>query len=254
MSPASEDRRESSPNIKAVVIKAVILDYGQVLVRCPTVPEFGRMAEMFNVPFESFYELWEGTRDVYDRGDLTAEEYWLQVASRTNTTLTSKQIEILRQVEVEIWAHADPNMLDWLNRLHAAGIRTGLLSNMPLDLMRYVLANFQWMENFDFKTFSADVRLIKPDPAIFERTLHGLCVAAADAIFVDDRETNIRAAEALGIRGILFRSVAQLKDDLAALGFSVLPVLAESLPPISDHARPVSDRLEQPGEEIKFQL
>ena len=116
-----KDRPESSPNIKAV-----ILDYGQVLVRCPTVSEFGRMAEMFNVPFESFYKLWEGTRDVYDRGDLTAEEYWMHLASRTNTTLTPKQIETLRQVEVEIWAHADSNMLDWLNRLHAAGIRTAL--------------------------------------------------------------------------------------------------------------------------------
>ncbi len=249
MFPVSEDRRDRSPNIKAV-----ILDYGQVLVRCPTVLEFGRMAEIFNVPFESFYELWEGTRDVYDRGDLTAERYWMQLASRTNTTLTRKQIEILRQVEVEIWAHADPDMLDWLSRLHAARIKTGLLSNMPLDLMRYVLANFQWMENFDFKTFSADVRLIKPDPAIFEHTLQGLGVAAAETMFVDDRETNIRAADALGIRGIVFRSVAQLKDDLEALGFSVLPLLAESLPSVSDRANPTSGRREQPGEEIKFQL
>lgn len=244
-----KDRPESSPNIKAV-----ILDYGQVLVRCPTVSEFGRMAEMFNVPFESFYKLWEGTRDVYDRGDLTAEQYWMLLASRTTSTLAPKQIEILRQVEVEIWAHAHPDMLDWLSRLHAARIRTGLLSNMPLDLMRYVLANFQWMENFDFKTFSADVRLIKPDPAIFEHTLRGLGVAAAEALFVDDRQTNIKAAESLGIRGILFRSVPQLKDDLQALGFSVLPVLAEPLPPISDRASPASGRREQSSEEIKFQL
>jgi putative hydrolase of the HAD superfamily len=249
MSPVSEDRRESSPKIKAV-----ILDYGQVLVRCPTVPEFGRMAEMFNVPFESFYKLWEDTRDVYDRGDLTAEQYWMHLASRTNTTLTPKQIEMLRQVEVEIWAHVDSNMLDWLNRLHAAGIRTALLSNMPLDLMKYVLGNCPWMENFDFKTFSADVRLIKPDRAIFERTLQGLGAAPAETIFVDDRESNIKAARVLGIRGILFRSVAQLKDDLEALGFSVLPVLAESLPPISDRASSASGRREQSGEEIKFHL
>src|SRR5580698_2126041 len=33
-------------------LSAVILDYGQVLVRCPTPEEFGRMAEMFNVSFE----------------------------------------------------------------------------------------------------------------------------------------------------------------------------------------------------------
>ena len=47
---------------------AVILDYGQVLARCPTAPEFGRMAKMFNVSFELFCELWEASRGTYDRG------------------------------------------------------------------------------------------------------------------------------------------------------------------------------------------
>jgi hypothetical protein len=63
-------------------IKAVILDYGQVLARRPTAEEFGRMAEMFNVSFDLFYERWEASRGPYDRGDFTAEEYWLKLADR----------------------------------------------------------------------------------------------------------------------------------------------------------------------------
>ncbi len=224
-------------------IKAVILDYGQVLVRCPTAEEFGRMAEMFNVSFASFYELWEASRGPYDRGDLTAEEYWLKLAAETNSSINREQIEILRQVEIEIWAHADRDMLDWLSQLHAAGFKTGLLSNMPVDLMTYVLANCQWMENFTFKTFSCEVRLLKPDPAIYEHSLRGLGVAAAEALFVDDRENNIQAARTLGMRAIQFRSVAQLKDELATLGFPLLPAVAES-----------SSTVSGAGQEIKFQL
>ena len=98
-------------------IKAVILDYGQVLVRCPTQEEFGRMAEMFNVSFESFYELWEASRGPYDRGDLTAKEYWLKLAAETNSSINREQIEILRQVEIEIWSHANRDMLEWLRQL-----------------------------------------------------------------------------------------------------------------------------------------
>jgi len=253
MSQVSGDQgsRDRTDNLSS--IKAVIFDYGQVLVRCPTAPEFGRMAEMFNVSFESFCELWEASRDVYDRGDVSAEEYWLQLAARTNTTLTTKQIEILREVEVEIWAHVEPVMVDWLSNLHGAGIKTGLLTNMPLDLRKYVLENFEWMKNFDFRTFSAEVRLIKPDPAIFEQTLHGLGVAATEALFVDDRETNIKAARALGICGIQFRSIAQLKDELLALGFSVLPAVAEAAR-VSDRASPASSPTERLGKEIKFQF
>jgi putative hydrolase of the HAD superfamily len=230
-------------------IKAVILDYGQVLVRCPTVPEFGRMAQMFNVSFESFSKLWEDSRNVYDRGDVTAEEYWLQLAAQTNTTLTTRQIETLREVEVEIWAHADQDMIDWLSRLREAGIKTGLLSNMPLDLRKYVLANLRWMDNFDFKTFSAEVRLIKPDPAIFEHTLHGLGVVATEAVFVDDRAANIDAALGLGIHGIQFHSVAQLGNELKELGLPVRPTVAPS-----SAASGAASPTERSGQGIKFQL
>ncbi len=222
--------------------KGVILDYGQVLVPRPTAEEFSRMAEMFNVSFDSFCDLWQASRGPYDRGDLTAEQYWLQLAAQTNTSLRPEQIVVLRQVEIEIWAHPDPDMIDWLSQLHGAGIKTALLSNMPIDLMQYVLANFRWMENFSFKTFSADVREIKPDPAIYEHTLRGLGVAAAETLFVDDREENVRAARALGIAAIQFRSIAQLRKELVALDFPVLPPIAKSY----------SDRRPEP--DIKFQL
>jgi len=217
-------------------------------------PEFGRMAEMFNVSFESFYHLWEDSRGPYDRGDFTAEEYWLKLAAQTNTSLDGSQIEILRQVEIEIWAHANPDMLDWVSQLHAAGIKTGLLSNMPWDLVKYVRTSCPWMENFSFKTFSAEVRLIKPDPAIYEHTLRGLGVAAAEVLFVDDRETNVQAARALGIRSIQFQALAQLKRDLEALGFPILPAVEESSSVVSGAASPAAGRSEPPEQEIKFQL
>ena len=228
-------------------IRAVILDYGQVLARRPTAEQFGRMAEMFNVSFDFFYELWETSRDPYDRGDLTAEEYWLKLASQTNTPIDPEQIEMLRKVEVEIWSHPSPGMLDWVSHLRAAGLKTGLLSNMPLDLVAHLRTNFPWMKNFSFKTFSAEVRLIKPDPAIFEHTLRGLGVSAAETLFVDDREANIRASRALGIHAIQFRSIAQLKEDLDAMGFAVLPAAAKSSSALSGAAS-----ANRPGQDSKF--
>jgi putative hydrolase of the HAD superfamily len=233
------ERSNGSPSVRAV-----ILDYGQVLAGCPTREEFGRMAEMFNVSFERFYELWQASRGPYDRGDFTAEEYWLKLAAETNTSLDSERIEILRRVEVEIWAHPIQGMLDWLSQLHAAGIKTGLLSNMPWDLITHLRTNCQWLGNFVFKTFSAEVRLIKPDPAIYQHTLHGLGVSAAEALFVDDREDNVQAARALGIHAIQFRSIARLKDDLEALGFPILPMGVESIASASP-----ADRS---GQESKF--
>jgi putative hydrolase of the HAD superfamily len=225
MKPGSKSakRHNGSPDFRAV-----ILDYGQVLAGRPTAEEFNRMAGMFNVGYESFYELWEASRDIYDRGDLTAEEYWLMLAAKTSTSLDREQIEILRQVEVEIWSHPIPGMLEWVSQLHAGGIKTGLLSNMPWDLVTHLQTNCQWIDNFVFKTFSSEVRVTKPAPAIYEHTLRGLGVTAAEALFVDDREPNIRAARELGIHSVQFHSIAQLKHDLQALSFPILPVVPAS--------------------------
>jgi putative hydrolase of the HAD superfamily len=221
--PVPTERRNGSHGITTV-----ILDYGLVLARSPSAEEFGRLAKMFNVSFDLFFELWEASRGPYDRGDLTADEYWLKLAAQANTSLDRGQIEMLRKIEVEIWAHPIPGMFDWVSQLRAAGFKTGLLSNMPWDLVNHVRTNCRWMDSFVFKTLSAEVRVIKPNPAIYEHTLHGLGVSAAETLFVDDREPNIRAARALGMRAIQFLSISQLKDDLEALGFPLLPAGEES--------------------------
>ncbi len=240
------------PRKQPLKISAIIFDYGLVLARCPTMQEFGLMAKMFNVPYERFYELWENSRNPYDRGDITAEEYWHSLAARTNTSLDRGQIESLRKIEIEIWIHLDPRMLAWTEQLYAAGLKTAILSNMPLDLAEYVRKNFRWLDRFAFKALSAEVRLIKPEPAIYEHTLHGLGVAAEQALFIDDRERNIEAARKLGIHGILYESFAQLKGDLGKMGFPVLPDVAETSSPADDSA--AGKAKPSPEQEIKFQL
>jgi putative hydrolase of the HAD superfamily len=228
-------------------ITSVIFDYGLVLVPSPTPEDFLRMAEILGISFEKFYPLWENSRGAYDRGDITPEEYWLNLAAQTNSSLNPEQIEMLRQIEVEIWARPDPEMLAWLSALQTAGFKTALLSNMPLDLIDYISEHFQWMQKFNFKTFSAAVRLIKPDPAIYEYTLRGLGVPAAEALFIDDREPNIRAARTIGMQAIQFRTIAELKNDLQEMRFPIMPT-------ISGLAASAESSAKTPTEEIKFQL
>jgi putative hydrolase of the HAD superfamily len=218
---SAEPQRTSLNNSSE--IKAVIFDYGKVIARSPTEPEFERMAKMFNVSFDQFFELWENSRDAYDCSNVTAEQYWQKLAAQTNSSLNNEKIKALRQTEVEIWSNIDSEMLAWLSQLQAAKFETGLLSNMPWDLVNHVRTNFKWMEDFAFKTFSAEVKLVKPDPAIYEHTLQGLGVAAPQSLFIDDREKNIKAARALGMHAILYQSISQLRGELKKINFPVLP-------------------------------
>jgi FMN phosphatase YigB (HAD superfamily) len=90
-------------------------------------------------------------------------------------------------------------------------------------MIRYAREQFGWLKNFDHLTFSADVRITKPDARIYQHSLKGLEVEASDAIFVDDRAANVEGAQAVGLRAIRFLSVAQLRDELNKLEFPVLP-------------------------------
>jgi putative hydrolase of the HAD superfamily len=209
---------------RASQIRAVILDYGEVLCYPPTAEEWGRMASVFGVGAVAFRELWHRNRLLYDRGDLSPEAYWLALARDAGSQLSPAQITELRQWDVEMWGHENPVMVDWLKQIHSSGIKTALLSNMPHDMIRYVRRHFDWLDQFDHQTFSAEVCLIKPEAAIYEHSLRGVSVAASEALFVDDREVNVEGARTVGLRAIQFRSVDQFADELEKLGFPTQPV------------------------------
>jgi putative hydrolase of the HAD superfamily len=204
-------------------IEAVIFDYGEVLAHRPSLGEFARMAALFGMDAQPFSKLWDRSRPAYDRGELTAEAYWLQFARDNGAEIGKNQIEQLRQWEVAMWSNLDTAMVAWSRRLNDTAIKTAILSNMHPDLVAKV-KTFDWVQKFTVQTLSAEVGLVKPEPAIFEHTLGALGTVGARTLFVDDREVNIEAARLVGIRAIRFRSVAQLRADLQSLEFPILPL------------------------------
>ena len=79
------------------------------------------------------------------------------------------------------------------------------------------------LKHFEHQIFSCEVRLIKPDPAIFELCVSHLKYPSSDVLFIDDRQPNIEAARKIGLRAIQFESARQLRAELKEFGFKVLP-------------------------------
>jgi len=104
-------------------------------------------------------------------------------------------------------------MPDWARQLRKAGFRIALLSNMPFTVRDAVLG-CDWLPKFDQRTFSCELRISKPSPEIYEHCLRGLGIAAKDALFLDDRPSNIQGAQAVGMQGIVFTSARDLAADL----------------------------------------
>jgi putative hydrolase of the HAD superfamily len=204
-------------------VKAVIFDYGEVLCHPPSAAETARLAGFFGVEVEKFPALWERNRGAFDRGDLAAEVYWKMLAADAGVVIGPAELQAICELDTAMYSNINSGMVEWVQRLRSSGMKVGLLSNMHPDMVAHCRKQFAWIEDFNFATFSGDVRLIKPDPAIYEHTLRGLGVSAREALFLDDREINIQAARTLGIHAIQFRSQAQLREEMQAAGFAFLP-------------------------------
>jgi putative hydrolase of the HAD superfamily len=124
---------------------------------------------------------------------------------------------------MQMWSNVNQEMTEWLASIHSRGIKTAILSNMQTDMAAHVRRNFAWLRHFDHQIFSCEVHAIKPDPVIYQHSLALLKIAPSEVLFIDDREENIQAARAVGIRGIVFESVERFRKDLQALGFPILP-------------------------------
>ena len=91
-------------------------------------------------------------------------------------------------------------------------VKLYFLSNMPEPFARVLERRHAFLELFDGGVFSGDVKLGKPDAAIYRLLAdrHGL--APEQTLFIDDMPVNVTAAQALGWSGICLSQPEQLAE------------------------------------------
>jgi 2-haloacid dehalogenase len=105
-----------------------------------------------------------------------------------------------------------------LRELRRAGFRTYALSNWSAETFPVARSRYSFLDEMDGILISGEVKLAKPDPAIFRHFLARFGLTAETTVFIDDRESNVTAAAALGMRAILFTDSTRLRTDLRAIG------------------------------------
>jgi FMN phosphatase YigB (HAD superfamily) len=87
--------------------------------------------------------------------------------------------------------------------LRAAGLRTGVLTNNVREFRDGWRTMLPFDTMFDDVIDSHEVGMRKPNPAIYQLALSRLGVAAERTAFLDDAPTNVVAADAVGMLGVL---------------------------------------------------
>ena len=202
-----------------LALRAVVFDYGMVLSNPPNLEARKEMERITGLASEDFETRYWVDRLAYDRGDLTGIAFWTKFAADAELKLTADELAQLSAFDAKMWTTTNETMLQWHQKLKAAGIRTGILSNMGDNVLERILEIFAWVEDFDALVWSFQHGIVKPDAAIYNLVVEKVGVPAEETLFLDDRLENIEGAERVGIRGLQFSTVEQLRKDLKTTGY-----------------------------------
>jgi 2-haloacid dehalogenase len=111
-----------------------------------------------------------------------------------------------------------PESVEILHRLKTAGYRLYGLTNWSAEKFSLVRHKYNVFNLFESIVVSGEVKLVKPDPAIFRLLLKRIHLTAEECLLVDDSMQNIIAAQKMGFATHHFTSPARLEDDLRQSG------------------------------------
>ena len=106
------------------------------------------------------------------------------------------------------------------HRLKAAGYRVFGLTDNVHEIVAHLKTRYQFWDLFEDVVVSAEIGLMKPNPAIFRHTLQTFNVTGAETVFLDDYQVNIDGARSVGIEAKLFTTPKRCEDDLRELGLA----------------------------------
>jgi putative hydrolase of the HAD superfamily len=200
-----------------VPFDVILFDVGGVLLtngwdHC----ERREVLERFGLDCAEFEARHPKPNDDWERDRITAKEYLDQTVFYEPRDFTTDDFL------AALFAESVPlpnGGLSILQELAASGKwMLGCLNNEAREPNEYRLQKYNLREAFDVTLSSCFLGLRKPQPAIYRRALDILGKPAERILFIDDREENVTAARAAGIKGIRFDGAEQLRRDLETLG------------------------------------
>ena len=138
------------------------------------------------------------TEDLFyliELGEISTHDFCEEVRQMTATNADDEAI-------IHAWnvllTPVTENRLQRLRELREKGVRLFLLSNT--NDMHWQYCGHQLDGCFERVFLSYEMRLAKPDTAIFAEVLRQADIDAHDTLFIDDNADNIAAAASLGIK------------------------------------------------------
>lgn len=187
-----------------MIKRAVIFDFGGVLMKTVDYTPRHHWDDRLGLPRGAVESIVHGSAIWHKAqiGAVPVEAYWDAVGVQLG--LAGDELLQLRH-DFYAGDQLDQKIIDSIQRLRAKGHTVALLSNDSPELLgKLRLLGIDHL--FTPLLISANLGVMKPDPAAYHAALEALQQPAAHCIFIDDRHDNVKAAQQLGIHAVLYRA------------------------------------------------
>lgn len=203
-----------------VIINTIFLDIGMVLVGIDYEPTLTTLANLNGLSVKEIIRRLENDSVIpdYEKGFLTTEEFFEQITILLDIDISLERFEGIwtGTLVMDNWGSNDfipSELFQQLKRNH----RVIALSNTNEMQFDYLSEVYPLIREFDDYVLSHQVGHLKPDPEIYRRAIQQSGASPEESLFVDDLVENVKGAEQMGIRGLLFEGKGQLRQDLEKL-------------------------------------
>ena len=148
-----------------------------------------------------------------DRGTLEDADAVERFAQRMNRPVAEMR-DLMQRVKESLVPMQ--SSLDIVNGLAKRGIALYGLSNMSSSTFAHLEDRHSIWDVFRGIVISGRIKLVKPDPRIFEHISKTYGLVPGETAFIDDLKPNVEAASRHGFRGIQFENAEQCRGELAA--------------------------------------
>jgi epoxide hydrolase-like predicted phosphatase len=185
-----------------MTIKATIWDFSRVLLKPRMADPHAFMATELGIDPLKFANYFNGEKNArMDLGDESETEFYRRIIREQGLEMDA--LHTFERYFFDLFL-LDEELIDTIRRSRPQ-FKTAICSNFSSLLRPLLEKKWKIADAFDVVVISSEVKLLKPDPRIYQLTLKRLHVKPEEAIFIDDTEKNVRGAQALGIHGILFK-------------------------------------------------
>ena len=216
---SSVDMGTLAHTVMSTRIGAVIFDFGGVLTLQPLDHHLEKLRALCGLDLPSFATEYRRRRTDYDRGTIDSREYWSRIIDSKGKPVDPGILRSLFEEDMASWTRINEPVLNWALGLQEAGMRTGILSNMPRDILERIETRFRWFDRFEVKIFSCNIGANKPEAEIYRACLDALQLEAGKVLFLDDVLENVKGAERAGFRTVLFRNLGDSLRQIAESGW-----------------------------------